>query len=336
VGVTPYRVIFYRAATVFSDLCRSYWFEVDVAGRTWQRGRVRKKEYAAVGLARPVFKKGVVGRQIVVAGRLTRTNGREDKVFEHELSGLEWLNPAAGKFEGRKGQNLYDQLMQYYEDRIPIPVDALWLMENNTRRAILISPGQGAEDRVEAGGAEETEALSETDEALVAEGPGEEDLVRAGVVAEEEEGQACPQCGTLLRVGITFCGKCGHHLEEDSTTPAEEVAVQGSGEAQCPQCGRSLRAGVTFCGKCGYQLGEGASRGPGEKEPAAEESPEREGSAETASGAVCPECGKPTEDGWQACAYCGARLALECAECGKAADPGWVACPYCGTSLGGE
>lgn len=88
-GISPYRVVFYRAASIFSDLCRSYWFEVDVGGRTWQKGRVRKREYKAIGLARPKFKKGMVSRTITVAGRLTRTDGKEETTFKHELSDLE-------------------------------------------------------------------------------------------------------------------------------------------------------------------------------------------------------------------------------------------------------
>jgi DNA-directed RNA polymerase subunit RPC12/RpoP len=326
-GVSLYRVVFYRAAAVFSDLCRSYWFEIDTGGRTWERGRVRKKEYQAAGLSRPRFKKGLVGRQIVIAGNLTRVGGKVDTAFKYELSGLEWLNPQSGKFEGRKGQDLYDQLIEAYDNRLPVSASALWLMENDTRRALAI-PGSG-----DAGGREQLES-----EAPLAGGEVEEGAIEVSAVAAEEEEGVCPQCGNQLRPGIVFCGKCGYGLKaeeaEGSEVEAEDAEAAG---VPCPACGHPVRPGIEFCGRCGQRLGEEGAAEPQVEEPIAEEeeaaAPEGAAAVESEEGAECAQCGKPVEPDWQVCPYCGEGLATECPECGKATERDWVACPYCGARL---
>jgi hypothetical protein len=328
VGVSPYRVVFYRAASVFSDLCRSYWFEVDTGGRTWQRGRVRKREYRGIGLARPRFKKGLVGRQIIIAGNLTRVDGKVDSAFEWELSGLEWLNPQSGKFEGRKGQSLYDQLIEVFDNHLPIPVGDLWLMENDTHRAIVTAPGGGeltAEEAREASAAGGEAAVLET---RVAEAP----TSAAEAKAAEEEESVCPECGHLLRPGVQFCGKCGHNLgAEEEVVALVALAGEETPVERCPGCGKPLKPGVQFCGKCGR--GREAEEEP--VELSADEEREQE-EVETVQASVeadtrsCSECGKPMEAEWQACPYCGARLGAACPACGRCTEPDWVACPFCG------
>jgi predicted amidophosphoribosyltransferase len=334
-GISRYRVVFYRAATVWSDLCRSYWFEIDTGGRTWERGRVRKKEYQAAGLARPRFKKGLVGRQILIAGNLTRVNGKVDTVFQYELSGLEWLNPQSGKFEGRKGQELYDQLIEAYDHRLPISASALWLMANDSRRAIVTFASGGAALAKE--GVEAEVAAAPVDESEAEEGP---IAVATAVTGELEEG-VCPQCGAQLRPGIAFCGKCGYGFEEAKGEVPEAPGVE------CPKCGHPLKPGTQFCGRCGYRLGEEEPAGPAAEEPVEEELTEPAGQdsvgpeetsegqspADSRGGGECPECGKPLEEEWQVCPYCGTRLISECPGCGKSVEPEWVACPYCGAAL---
>jgi predicted amidophosphoribosyltransferase len=342
-------VVFYRVATVFSDLCRSYWFEIDTGGRTWQRGRVRKKEYQAAALARPRFKKGLVGRQILIAGNLTRAGGKVDTVFKYELSGLEWLNPQSGKFEGRKGQDLYDQLIEAYDNRAPISAGALWLMENDTRRAIVtLASGEdvgGAEQRAQT-------AASEVPAALLAAPAGESEVEEGAIevataVSEEVEERVCPQCGNQLRPGIGFCGKCGYRLEGEEAVAEVEAAEKEPAEGACPECGHPLKSDARFCGKCGHQLGEEAPGTEQEEEPAEEEGPPPEPeesteeaeatvgefAAESEEGGGCPQCGKAMEEEWQVCPFCGARLASVCPECGKAVESDWVVCPFCGAGL---
>lgn len=322
IGVSPYRMIFYRASSVFSDLCRSYWFEVDMGGRTWQKGTIRKREYNGIGVARPRFKKGMLSQKIIMALRSTRTDGKEETIFEHELSGLEWYNPATEKYEGGKGQSLYDQLMEACDNRIPISVSDLWLMDSDPHRAMVTAPSQVAE----AG-------------AVRAEVP--VPVKVAAAPATEEKTEVCPQCGDRLKAGIQFCGKCGHGLAGETMeaeTPQVEAVAQETTVEKCPRCGQPFKPGIQFCGKCGHRL-EAETLGtekPGgesaEKVVEEERTAQGEAAREAALG-KCPDCGKPSEAGWQACPYCGARLPSACPECGKATEPEWVACPYCSASL---
>jgi len=328
IGVSPYRVVFYRAASVFSDLCRSYWFEIDTGGRTWQRGRVRKREYRGIGLARPRFKKGLVGRQILITGNLTRVDGKVDTAFEYELAGLEWLNPQKGKFEGRKGQSLYDQLIEVYDVHLPVSAGDLWLMENDTHRAIVTAPGGGEIAQAEA---REAPARGEAPalETRVEEAP----LQAVEATAEEEGKSVCPECGHRLKPAVQFCGKCGHRMGAEEVAL---VAVAGEETAaeQCPGCGSPLKPGVQFCGKCGHGLRtEEEPKELSADEEAVQEEVEPAPPAVEAGTGLCSRCGKPLEEDWQACPYCGAQAADGCPQCGRDVEPDWVACPYCGAKL---
>lgn len=330
IGVSPYRVVFYRAASVFSDLCRSYWFEIDTEGRTWQKGRVRKREYRGIGLARPRFKKGLVGRKILITGNLTRVDGKVDTAFEYELAGLEWLNPQSGKFEGRKGQSLYDQLIEVYDVHLPIPVGDLWLMENDTHRAIVTAPA-GAEiaqaEATDAPGGGEAPAL----EMRVEEAP-----LQAVETTSEEEGKSlCPECGHPLKPRVQFCGKCGHRMgAEEEVVALVAVAGEETAAEQCPGCGNPLKPGVQFCGKCGHGLRteEEPREQPADEEAVQEEVEPAQPAVEAGTGS-CSKCGKPLEEDWQSCPYCGAQAANGCPQCGGDVEPDWVACPYCGAKL---
>ena len=329
IGVSPYRVVFYRAASVFSDLCRSYWFEIDTGGRTWQKGRVRKREYRGIGLARPRFKKGLVGRKILITGNLTRVDGKVDTAFEYELAGLEWLNPQNGKFEGRKGQSLYDQLMEVYDVHLPIPVGDLWLMENDTHRAIVTAPAGGEiaqEEAREAPAGGEAPAL----ETRVEEAP----LQAVEATAEEEGKSVCPECGHRPKPGVQFCGKCGHGLGAKEEVALVTVAGEETAAEQCPGCGNPLKPGVQFCGKCGHGLRteEEPKELPADEEAVQEEVEPAQPAVEAGTGS-CSRCGKPMEGDWQACPYCGAEAANGCPQCGRDVEPDWVACPYCGARL---
>ena len=152
----------------------------------------------------------------------------------------------------------------------------------------------------------------------------------------DEEAAVCPECGAPLRSGVQFCGKCGHNLEAgEEEAPEVEAAAEETAGDQCPSCGQSVRQGVLFCGKCGHGMveEEEAAPKPEVEESAVEELPQAELPAEEATAGTCLECGKPIEEDWQACPYCGARVTGECSQCGKATEPDWVACPYCGASL---
>ena len=51
--------------------------------------------------------------------------------------------------------------------------------------------------------------------------------------------------------------------------------------------------------------------------------------------AVCPGCGRHTQNDWIACPYCHTRLRKKCSQCGKLIELPWNICPYCATPTPG-
>lgn len=60
---------------------------------------------------------------------------------------------------------------------------------------------------------------------------------------------ACPTCGSNLRPGAKFCGRCGQ------TFVVQTPALAAPSPAYCPSCGGPLRPGAKFCGVCGHKMG---------------------------------------------------------------------------------
>ena len=66
--------------------------------------------------------------------------------------------------------------------------------------------------------------------------------------------------------------------------------------------------------------------------------PERGASKETVVDAsrevrTCPTCGKPVQDDFVVCPYCGTQLKRSCPSCGRTVDVNWKVCAYCGADL---
>ncbi len=55
---------------------------------------------------------------------------------------------------------------------------------------------------------------------------------------EEDQGEACPQCGQENPAGAKFCTACGAKV----------------GPVDCPACGHTNAPGTKFCGQCGEKL----------------------------------------------------------------------------------
>ncbi|MFQ6106532.1 MAG: zinc-ribbon domain-containing protein [Thermoplasmata archaeon] len=53
----------------------------------------------------------------------------------------------------------------------------------------------------------------------------------------EEPARKCRECGSALKEGDRFCGKCGARQE-----------------LNCPKCGAEIADDDAFCGKCGTKL----------------------------------------------------------------------------------
>ncbi len=62
-------------------------------------------------------------------------------------------------------------------------------------------------------------------------------------IVMNEKQTYCPACKKPLKQGSTFCGYCGHKIEEEKP----KILF-------CPTCGTEAKPGVKFCGKCGYRF----------------------------------------------------------------------------------
>jgi predicted RNA-binding Zn-ribbon protein involved in translation (DUF1610 family) len=285
IGVSPYRVVFLLETGTFSSsfYSKSFWFEVEFEGEIWQRGKVRKKEYTSLSLSPPKLKKGLASRTIEIVNHATRSNGKVDKTFESTLSSLKWLNPKSKKYEGRKGEQLFDQLTEAYENRRPVSLKMLML---------LILDPEVLEDEFFAPSAAEGKAIKTT----ISESTQVENVVEIvqevplGVEEIAKTTLTCPNCDHEIRVGIKFCGVCGQNLSMPAEVVPKADAEQGNenegNEAAaeqklptCTGCRESVETSWKICPHCGVDL------------------PRR-----------CLECRELVDCDWVACAFCGAVL----------------------------
>jgi len=84
----------------------------------------------------------------------------------------------------------------------------------------------------------------------------------------------CPQCGTPVRPGAKFCGRCGYNMNvtrPGSPIPPPPLPTQPSsppplspqpGLVRCPSCGSSNRVTAKFCGVCRTPLAVAATTPP--------------------------------------------------------------------------
>ena len=299
---------------------------------TWSEGRVRKKQYRAIRLERPRFKKGIASRAITFDGYAIRTDGKEDSIFKHELSGLHWRNPATGKFEGRKGQELCNELVEAFERSVPIAASDLWLLMAHPEQAPTTSPGAKAEGRAVQAPVRQSARPPEPEPepggaavSILEVEPGPPDqLIR-------EQVRTCPSCGAELRAGVTFCGSCGARLAAQP-----EVAPLPEETRECPACGAEMALGLDFCEACGARLEVESTAVEARESPPPPGETTVEGVAAPAEEEPrkCPGCGEAVKADWKACPFCGESLApASCPECGKPVESGWLVCPYCAAEL---
>lgn len=60
---------------------------------------------------------------------------------------------------------------------------------------------------------------------------------------DDAQSMQCPACGMPVKVGSSFCGRCGKSLVD--VKPKLNY---------CPCCGSKIKPGIRFCGKCGKKL----------------------------------------------------------------------------------
>lgn len=109
----------------------------------------------------------------------------------------------------------------------------------------------------------------------------------------EIDASKCPECGSEMKPGESFCRSCGIILSEDFS---EELY-------QCSSCSRIVSASERIC-TCGAALFD-----PGDS--------------------TCPECGHPVPPASRTCPNCGRiRIIelLECPSCGREVNPNDFEC----------
>ena len=75
-------------------------------------------------------------------------------------------------------------------------------------------------------------------------------LIRSsyGKIAELENVQKCPVCGTILESDMIFCVGCGTKIEWPDTTPYDPQMPETK---FCIYCGTRIPREANFCTKCG-------------------------------------------------------------------------------------
>lgn len=372
-GISPYRVVFYLESGVLktSYHSRSYWFEVDLQGEIWERGALRKREYTSLSLADPKFKKGLASSSIILSNNAKRKNSKVDRTFETTVSSLKWLNQETKKFEGRKAQILFDQLMEVYENRKPVTIKELM---------ILVVDPEALAESFYATEAAEGQAIRVVTPPL----PEGEEIISRSQQKVDDDVHPCPKCGYENPVGIEICPHCAHNLmeEKDPLSPGvmleeeltqeekvdEKKQVEDLGSDiekkelvddyrdRCPECGHKIKATTIFCGGCGVRLQDqydvDTSESVGSKEGVKVEEKDRhsveevvaekdshaetigkEGDKTKDQDLNCVDCGEEIQRTWKRCPHCGSHLPLRCLSCGEPVDEVWIACAFCGASL---
>ncbi len=80
-----------------------------------------------------------------------------------------------------------------------------------------------------------------------------------GMMGGGQPTKSCPNCGSLIPAGNTFCPNCGAaQTQQAPQQPAPQAPQQAPQQAGkfCSNCGSPLQAGVKFCANCGTPVGQ--------------------------------------------------------------------------------
>ena len=300
VGASPYRLVFFheRGMIKSSFLSRSYWFDLDLEGQIWRHKKgLRRREYTSLHLAPPVYKKGLGSRKIIITNIATRTDGKQENIFECNLSSLKWLNPQTKKFEGGKADQLHQQIMEFYNQRLPVTFQVL---------CVLVADPDRLEDIFFATEPAEGQAI-QVDAPVEKPKPAPKPAKRP---VSAPAAKTCPSCGKSLHPDAKFCGGCGAQFGDKvepvkakpepkpktKSTHSKKSTKQESAPqlTVCPSCGKELHPDVKFCGGCGARF---------DKQKAKPTKSRKKTKPQT-----CAGCGKAIEKDWKACPYCGQSL----------------------------
>lgn len=103
----------------------------------------------------------------------------------------------------------------------------------------------------------------------------------------------CDNCGSLIKIGDAFCGKCGE------AAPMVERPVKENDTPACPKCGKELDDEAKFCPECGANIEE-------EKKALGFEEEIEE--TEVVDVKLCPKCNTTVKEDAHECPACGEKL----------------------------
>ena len=103
----------------------------------------------------------------------------------------------------------------------------------------------------------------------------------------------CESCGSLIKIGDAFCGKCG----EPAPVSVKESADED--ENKCPKCGKELDEDAKFCPDCGANLEE-ERKAAGLAEEITED--------KVIEVKICPKCKTTVKEDANECPGCGEKL----------------------------
>ena len=300
VGASSYRLIFFlEMVRIIKSrfYCRSYWFNVDLENTIWHHKKgLRKREYNSLHLAPPVYKKGLVSKEIIINNIATRVDGEQENTFECTLSGLKWLNPQTKKFEGGKAEQLHQQIMGFYNQRQPVPFQVICalitnpdlleddLFETEPEEGQTIQEDARVEKPIPAPKPKTKPAPSEKSTKLESAPPAQtadkkEDKkpafkwkkaastaldvgskIKGGLEVIGKAASAAAASGAesikeITEKGAETVKKAGESIRETAQEAFSERAVNaGSSVGICAACGTPMRSGSLFCGKCGQKV----------------------------------------------------------------------------------
>ena len=103
----------------------------------------------------------------------------------------------------------------------------------------------------------------------------------------------CGQCGSLIKIGDAFCGKCGE------AAPVVERAEKDEDSSTCPKCGSEVDENARFCPDCGANLEE-ERKAAGLVEEIKEDN--------IVDVKLCPKCNATVKEDAGKCPACGEKL----------------------------
>jgi len=258
VGASSYRLIFFLEKGLIKSSfdSRSYWFDVDLEDTIWHHKKgLRKREYTSLHLAPPTYKKSLVSREIIITNVATRADGKQENTFECTLSSLKWLDPQTRKFEKGKADQLYQQIMEFYNQRQPATFLTLCL---------LVDDPESLKDIFFATEPAEGQAIQVTEAATPRPGtkPAEGQAIQVDAPVEKPKPapkpairpvSVCSACGKAIKPGAKFCGGCGARFNAVPESPTKKTQKK-AGPPTCPGCEKPIEPDWKACPYCGRPL----------------------------------------------------------------------------------